>query len=276
MLFDFCFFREQTCILACPYGRFQSVMLDRQSLVISYDANRGEPRGKANRRTDPMQLAVLRERGDCVDCGMCVTTCPTGIDIRDGLQMECIGCAQCIDACDAVMTKIDRPRGLIRYSSQAAIAGERARLIRPRAIIYPLLLVIVLCLFTIVLVNQSDANVTVLRGLGRPFTLMESGDIANQTRIKIINRTDRAAEYRISVELPAHPATDKLRIQLEEHPLRVNPGEARTVPMMIVAAPELFVRGKCPVTIAVSDGAQFQQCHHWELLGPAAPSGATP
>src|SRR5690606_33651444 len=140
ILFDFGFFREQMCIVACPYGRLQSVMLDRDSLIVSYDRARGEPRGKrvaprpakARGKDDPAEggggrlgLAVLQpgaapaEVGDCVDCRMCVTACPTGIDIRDGLQMECISCTQCIDACDAVMTKLGRETGLIRYSSQA-------------------------------------------------------------------------------------------------------------------------------------------------------------
>ena len=168
MMFDFCFFREQTCIVACPYGRFQSVMLDRQSLIISYDVKRGEPRGKVkasrhqgveassvgtssigSRTLDAsMPLPVMpSKQGDCIDCHLCVTTCPTGIDIREGLQMECIGCAQCIDACDDVMDKIDRPRGLIRYSSQSAMAGERKRLLRPRIVVYPLVLVIIASLF---------------------------------------------------------------------------------------------------------------------------------
>ena len=100
MMFDFAYFREQTCLVACPYGRFQSVMLDRDSLIVSYDARRGEPRGKGAR-----QKPEDAELGDCIDCNMCVDTCPTGIDIRDGLQMECIACTQCIDACDRVMDR---------------------------------------------------------------------------------------------------------------------------------------------------------------------------
>jgi cytochrome c oxidase accessory protein FixG len=138
MMFDFCFFREQTCIIACPYGRFQSVLMDRWSMIISYDQQRGAPRGKLKR---PTSLPILQRTasdakppasaggsgssaGDCVDCSMCVSVCPTGIDIRDGLQFECISCAQCIDACDAVMDKISRPRGLIRYGSQAGMSGQ--------------------------------------------------------------------------------------------------------------------------------------------------------
>ena len=132
MLFDFGWFREQMCIVACPYGRLQSVLLDRQSLIVGYDAQRGEPRGKPKKK-----LPRGRSRGDCVDCAACVAVCPTGIDIRDGLQMECIGCAQCIDACDAVMDKLGRAQGLIRYTSQDELAGKPARSLRARTIAYP-------------------------------------------------------------------------------------------------------------------------------------------
>ena len=118
MMFDFVYFREQTCIVACPYGRFQSVMLDRDSLIVSYDPRRGEPRGKLGDRKGG------GSHGDCIDCGMCTDTCPTGIDIRDGLQLECIACTQCIDACNGVMERIGKPKGLIRLSSQAAIEGH--------------------------------------------------------------------------------------------------------------------------------------------------------
>ena len=121
MMFDFSYFREQTCLVACPYGRLQSVMLDRDSLIVSYDPCRGEPRRKLRDRHDGG--GAPSGAGDCIDCGLCTDTCPTGIDIRDGLQMECVACTQCIDACDAVMTRIGKPKGLIRLSSQAAIAG---------------------------------------------------------------------------------------------------------------------------------------------------------
>lgn len=134
MLFDFGYFREQMCLVACPYGRFQSALLDRSSLIVSYDRKRGEPRGRKTVSL-PLVDGAGSARGDCVDCGLCVATCPTGIDIREGLQMECVHCAQCIDACDAVMTKLGMPRGLIRYSSQDAIEGKQARFLRPRVVI---------------------------------------------------------------------------------------------------------------------------------------------
>jgi cytochrome c oxidase accessory protein FixG len=130
VLFDFGYFREQMCTVVCPYARLQSVLLDKSSLVVGYDVKRGEPRGNG-RNTG----------GDCIDCKACVITCPTGIDIRDGLQLECVGCTQCIDACDSVMTKLDKPKGLIRYANQTWFETYAdSKLLRPRVIVYPLVL----------------------------------------------------------------------------------------------------------------------------------------
>lgn len=303
MMFDFTYFREQTCILACPYGRFQSVLMDRHSLIVSYDAKRGEPRGKrkqgaskepkrpadARRSALPAQdarlelpviqanfaprleglslssepAAAVDATGDCVDCRMCVMTCPTGIDIRDGLQMECIGCAQCIDACDAVMTKIGRPRGLIRYSSQSAMAGERPKLLRPRVVVYPLILVILAGLFVMTLLGRGPADVTVLRGLGKPFVELPSGEIANQVRVKIVNRTPQAATFEVSAL-----GVDGVRIESEANPVSVEAGQSSTTPMLVVAPQHVFQRGRCDVTIRVSGPGGFAEETTYRLMGP--------
>lgn len=267
MLFDFGYFREQVCIVACPYGRFQSALLDRDSLIVSYDRARGEPRGKASRKAGRLEAV-----GDCVDCGLCVATCPTGIDIRDGLQMECINCTQCIDACDAVMTKLGRPRGLIRYSSQAAMAGEKVRLIRPRTVIYPAILLVIASAFIGVLVTQSPADVTVMRGMGRPFTALESGEISNPVRIKIVNRTDEPREYLITAADPT------VRVVCETDPVRINGGENATVAASIVAPASAFAQGVHETTLQISDGAGFTREVRYRLLGPgnaaAAANGA--
>ena len=125
VMFDFTWFREQTCMVACPYGRWQSVLLDRESLIVAYDAGRGEPRRSVReRKAAAASTAPASTGGDCIDCNACVATCPTGIDIRDGLQMECIHCTQCADACDAVMRKMHKPTGLIGYTTRAALAGR--------------------------------------------------------------------------------------------------------------------------------------------------------
>ncbi|NBX37776.1 MAG: cytochrome c oxidase accessory protein CcoG, partial [Planctomycetes bacterium] len=142
MLLDFGVFREQVCFAACPYGRLQSVLLDRQSLIIGYDKTRGEPRGKMSAAAFIAANSPEAKKGDCVDCKACVVTCPTGIDIRDGLQLECIGCTQCIDACDTIMLKLNKPKGLIRYASQDELAGKSRKLIRPRVLIYSVLMTV--------------------------------------------------------------------------------------------------------------------------------------
>ena len=258
MLFDFSYFREQTCIVACPYGRFQSVMLDRDSLIVSYDALRGEPRTKG-RRIGGETPAV----GDCIDCGQCTDTCPTGIDIRDGLQMECVACTQCIDACNGVMERLGRPRDLICLSSQARIAREEGRLWRPRVIIYPAVLLVLLGTLGYLLLNRQAADVTLLRGRGQPFTELTAGEVTNLVRVKIANRSGQPTAYQIEVVDLA-----QAKVGLSEHPLRVPAGESRTESLMITVPRSVFQAGKCDITLRVTDGAQFQRDLTCRLLGP--------
>ncbi len=271
MMFDFAYFREQTCIVACPYGRFQSALLDRNSLIVTYDRKRGEPRGKgkrANTSKPDVSLRVMPSTpaaaGDCVDCSLCVQVCPTGIDIREGLQMECIGCAQCIDACDDVMAKLKRPLGLIRYSSESAMAGEKRRLLRPRTVIYPVLLAAVATAFLVLLVSRAPADVTVLRGLGKPFTEMPEDRIGNQVRIKIVNRTDATADYAVSVADP------EVKIEAETSPIRIEPGHMATVPAMISVPRSAFSGGKNNVSLTVDDGHGFHKALVYTLMGPGS------
>ena len=264
MLFNFSYFREQTCLVACPYGRFQSVMLDRDSLIISYDSRRGEPRGRAVRgeqETSP--------RGDCVDCGLCVDTCPTGIDIRDGLQMECVACTQCIDACDGVMDRLGRPRGLIRFSSQARIAGLRSRLLRPRVILYPAILLGLVTAFAFVLARKESADVTLLRGLGLPFTELAAGEITNSIRVKIRNRNASPAEYRLEAVDP------QARLTSSGEALAVSAGGSRTETVLITVPRSVFRNGSYEVTLRVSDGEGYRREFKYRLLGPqSAPADA--
>lgn len=269
MVFDFCYFREQTCIIACPYGRLQSVLFDRDTLVISYDPKRGEPRGKPKRRREAPSATSHRDqqRGDCVDCDLCVDTCPTGIDIRDGVKMECIGCAQCIDACDRVMDRLGRPRGLIRYSSQARIAGEGSRIIRPRVIIYPLILVVLAVVFSVALSGQKSADVTLLRGLGMPFVKLATGEISNQVRLKITNRGVRPAAYSVEI-VGGTPG----RLIVDETPFTVEAGKSRTQALLIVEPESVFVGGTYSITLRVADGGDFSEELTCRLFGPVAPS----
>lgn len=258
MMFDFSFFREQTCIVACPYGRFQSVMLDRDSLIVSYDPRRGEPRGKGRRSG-----AESRQLGDCIDCRMCVDTCPTGIDIRDGLQMECIACTQCIDACEHVMDKVGKPRGLIRFSSQARIDSGPSRLLRPRVIAYPAAMLVVLVAFGAVLGGKQSADVTLLRGLGLPFTELKPGEITNQIRVKIKNRSGADAEYRIELA-----EGQKAVLNAPVNPVPVTAGESRTEPIFLTLPATMFQRGQHEIGLRVSDGKGFSRELKYRLLGP--------
>jgi len=267
MYLDFGYFREQVCVVACPYGRFQSVLLDRRSLIVGYDERRGEPRGKL--RKDAGGDVLATDRGDCIDCKLCVTTCPTGIDIREGLQMECINCTQCIDACDAVMDRIGKPRGLIRYSSQEELAGESRKLFRPRVVLYPLVLVVVLVLFVWTLATKKNADVTVLRAAATPYTTLESGEIMNRIRVKIANRDDRDHDYDIAVV-----GQPEVHIKTAQNPLAVKAGHTEMAGIFVIAPPSTFVRGRKEIRLKVTDGHGFEVVKRCKLLGPYSTGGA--
>jgi cytochrome c oxidase accessory protein FixG len=262
MLINFGWFREQTCIVACPYGRLQSVLLDRQSLIVGYDAARGEPRGKPKKH-----LPVIGARGDCVDCGACVAVCPTGIDIRHGLQMECIGCAQCIDACDTVMDKLDRPRHLIGYTSQEELAGKPRRLLRPRMIVYPSLLAIVGSLLLWSVMTRSTAEVTALRNEGPSFVVLPDGRIASQVRLKIENETTERRRYVVSLA-DAPDAALKSALAVWE----IKPHHASEIPLFVEAAPATFTRGQRRIHLRVFDDQGFARIVAITLLGPMGES----
>lgn len=252
---DFTYFREQTCLVACPYGRMQSVLLDRQSLIVAYDPTRGEPRMKGKVRPEGA--------GDCIDCAACVTTCPTGIDIRDGLQMECIHCTQCADACDEIMTRVNKPKGLIRYSSRELLEGHKRHLIRPRTVLYPLALAVFLGGFTYALATRDAADVTVLGGQGEPFTVQADGRIANQVRVKIANRTNADHDYRIEVVGAAEGS-----VVVPQNPLRVTAGESAVTTLFVLLPRSSFHDGEHRVTVRVSDDAGFSTNVAYRLVGP--------
>ena len=256
IFFDFTYFREQTCIVACPYGRWQSVLLDRQSLIVAYDYERGEPRTKGRLQTEGA--------GDCIDCGACVQTCPTGIDIRDGLQMECIHCTQCSDACDEIMRKVDRPEGLIRYTTQEALQGGKAGWLRPRMVLYPAALLLFLGAFTWALANRAEAEVTLLRGIGAPFAQGADGLVSNQVRVKVVNRSRAAQDYQITVE--GAPAATVIA---PENPLHVEPGAMATTSIFVLLPPSEFIHGEKAVVVRLDDGNRFSESIPWRLAGPS-------
>ncbi len=255
IVFDFTFFREQTCIVACPYGRWQSVLLDKQSLVVAYDRARGEPRMKGKVRPP--------DAGDCIDCGACTLTCPTGIDIRDGLQMECIHCAQCADACDGIMARIDKPRGLIRYTSTAALMGERVRRLRPRVVLYPLALALSLGGFVYALDTEPPADVTVLRGQGEPYVIEADGRVANQVRVKITNRSRVDHQYRVAVT-----GAEDAQVIEPGLPLSVASGATETTSLFILVPESAFHDGERHVMLTVTDEARYHETIPYRLVGP--------
>lgn len=254
MMFHFSVFREQLCTLVCPYGRLQSVLLDRGSMVVRYDAARGEPKGPARR------LPVLGEppSGDCVDCHKCVRTCPTGIDIRDGLQMECVNCTQCIDACNEVMDKLGRRSGLVGYGVQARTGGLRWRLLG-----YSLLAAVAAAAFVTAVALRQDFDAVVLRAGGQPFSVADDGAIRNVFRLKLTNRASEAATYELTALAPGGA-----RLRSVGPALVLEPGATATFPLIVLAPAAAFVSGRAQLTFEVRSSQEVQR-FVTPLLGPA-------
>ena len=266
--FNFTYFREQTCLIVCPYGRWQSALIDRHSKIVAYDYVRGEPRAHGAKDRDPAA-------GDCIDCKACVQTCPTGIDIRNGLQMECVHCTQCIDACDEIMDRIGKPRGLIRYSSQDEIAGQPRHLLRLRTILYPVVLAILLGGLGTTMYLKKAADLTVLRGLDGPFAIEADGRISNQIRIKLTNRRGEDMAYTIVLDSLATDgvAPNEVTVIAPENPLRVQAGETRTTSVFVLLPARAFPAGERFIRITVADDRGYQETVPYRLLGPS--QGAT-
>lgn len=187
LYFAFSWFREQFCIILCPYGRLQSALTDDHSIMIAYDQKRGEPRGKAGSTT-----------GACIDCNRCVQVCPTAIDIRNGMQLECIGCGACVDACDNIMIKIKRQTGLVRYDSHVGFHGGKTKIIRPRIILYTLLLIVGIGAFFYSISRLSSMNASAVRMVGAPF-YVSGGVLRNQFLIRVINKHNSPSTYRLEI-----------------------------------------------------------------------------
>lgn len=188
--------REQVCIYMCPYARFQAVMFDKDTLIVSYDAARGEPRGSRKRTADPKELGL----GECIDCELCVQVCPVGIDIRNGLQYECITCAACIDVCDDVMDKMNYPRGLIRYTTEEELAGRTTKIIRPRLIGYLVVLIAMVTAFAIAITKLVPLELEVLRDRNQLYRVTNSGAIENSYLIRIVNKDQKDHTYILSLQ----------------------------------------------------------------------------
>ncbi|WP_205202039.1 cytochrome c oxidase accessory protein CcoG [Azonexus hydrophilus] len=235
------FLREQVCKYMCPYARFQGVMFDPDTLVITYDRERGEPRGARKKGASGEQL------GDCVDCGLCVAVCPTGIDIRNGIQYECIGCGACIDACEPVMDKIGKPRGLIRYTTENALAQHFTKkdvlshLARPRIVLYSAVLVLI-CLATAwSMATRVPLMVDVIRDRSTLSREADDGSIENVYNLKLMNTTESAQRYRLTVDGLAG-----IRLS-EEAPIEVRSAENHEVTVVVQVPPESGKSGANPI-----------------------------
>ncbi|WP_373522587.1 cytochrome c oxidase accessory protein CcoG [Aquiflexum sp.] len=196
-LFVFSWFREQACIVVCPYGRLQGVLLDANSINVTYDHVRGEPRA-------PIRKNIIEEspKGDCIDCNLCVQVCPTGIDIRNGVQMECVNCTACIDACDEVMEKVDRPLGLIRYASDNSVEKRTQKLITTRVKVYSLMLIILMGAFVALIATRDDLGATVTRFRGMTYQARDTGEVSNLYEVTFINKTFDPQTVELKTEDP--------------------------------------------------------------------------
>lgn len=265
MLFDFLFFREQLCLIACPYGRFQSVMLDASSRIVGYDPNRGEPRRKGKRKVAKTENSDPAAAGDCVDCGQCVVVCPTGIDIRDGLQMECINCTQCIDACNEVMDKVGLPQGLIRYTSQDELAGKPSGWLRARTILYPLALAAAIGAFLFVLSGKYAFDASILRAAGNPYSLDGMGRVRNNMKVRLVNRGEDTQAYKVESLEPAGLVVTVV----DEDGMQLDAGGTSVVPLSVQFPAGLTgAKGRREAKLRVTDEAGNERILDFNLLGP--------
>jgi cytochrome c oxidase accessory protein FixG len=218
--------REQVCIYMCPYARFQSAMFDSDTLIVSYMPERGEPRGSRKRSADPKALGL----GDCIDCTLCVQVCPTGIDIRDGLQYQCIACSACIDACDDVMDKMGYDKGLIKYTTQNAIEGKPSHILRPRIVVYALILLTMISIFVYSFSQRTSLGLDVIRDRNSLYRETSEGLIENVYILKILNMDDAAHEYNLGVRgIPG------LQLYKDASRIRVEAGDVMELPVRLQA-----------------------------------------
>ncbi|WP_347168901.1 cytochrome c oxidase accessory protein CcoG [Pseudomonas salmasensis] len=234
--------REAVCMHMCPYARFQSVMFDKDTLTISYDAARGEQRGPRKRDVQPAEVGL----GDCIDCQLCVQVCPTGIDIRDGLQMECIGCAACIDACDSIMDKVGYARGLVSYTSEHQLQGGKTHLLRPRLIGYSAVLVVMIAALVVALIERPMVSLDVTKDRGM-FRENSQGLIENIYSLKVINKTQQRQDYRLElVDAEGFQLQGKTQVSLA-------PGEIVDVPVSVALLADTPASSSQTIRFKVTD-----------------------
>ncbi|QLF91944.1 cytochrome c oxidase accessory protein CcoG [Pseudomonas sp. ABC1] len=254
------YLREQVCIHMCPYARFQSVMFDKDTLIVSYDPRRGETRGPRKKDADYKAAGL----GDCIDCTMCVQVCPTGIDIRDGLQIECIGCAACIDACDAIMDKMHYPKGLISYTTEHNLSGQKTHLIRPRLIGYAIALVTMMSIFAYAVAERPLVKLDVLKDRVL-YRENEKGYVENVYTLKIMNKAQHAQTFTIRAS-----GLDGLSYEGRTE-VRANAGELVTLPVELSIAPEKLPSSTNEIIFHVqsADDASINDDADSRFIGPS-------
>jgi len=253
--------REQVCIYMCPYARFQSAMFDKDTLVISYDSERGEPRGSRKKSIDPRSKGL----GDCIDCTMCVQVCPTGIDIRNGLQYQCIACAACVDVCNQVMDQMGYAKGLIRYTTENAVRGKLTHVIRPRVIIYAAILLTVIASLAYAISQRVPLELDVIRDRNTLFRETNEGLIENVYTLKILNMDTKAHEYDLQVS-----GLEGLRLDLDQQRIRLDSGEVRDLVVRLSADPYDLKKRSSEVlfSIQAADDPSLRVVEDARFLGP--------
>jgi cytochrome c oxidase accessory protein FixG len=254
------YLREQVCIYMCPYARFQSVMFDQDTLIVSYDPRRGEQRGPRKRDADYKAEGL----GDCIDCKMCVHVCPTGIDIRDGLQIECIGCAACIDACDSIMDKMNYPKGLISYTTEHNLSGQKTQLVRPRLIGYAVALLAMIMVFAWAIASRSLVELDVLKDRVL-YRENEEGRIENVYTLKIMNKAQREVTYQIEAD-----GLDGL-VYEGKREIKASAGEVLSLPVELSIDPEKLPSSTNNIVFRIhaTDDASIQSDADSRFIGPS-------
>lgn len=253
--FVFAYFREQACTLVCPYGRLQGVMLDQNSIVIHYDYKRGEPRGKIKKES-------TEKFGDCIDCYLCVDVCPTGIDIRNGTQLECVNCTACIDICDEVMVKVNRQKGLIRYASKNEIDIGKRSVFTLRAISYTVVLFLLISLISFLLINRSEVELSILRSPGMLFQEQPGNKLSNLYDVKIINKSFNSIPISLFVEnIPS------AEIKIIGNSLKVEAQDIAEAKFFVVLPKEEIKFLKTPLIIAVKSNGKILDVIQTSFLG---------
>lgn len=256
----FAWFREQACVAVCPYGRLQGVLLSKESIVVAYDWLRGEPRGKLKKN----QTTITEKQGDCIDCKLCVHVCPTGIDIRNGTQLECVNCTACIDACDDVMSKISKPTGLIRYSSHQAIQEGKQKLFTPRVAGYSIVLTALISALSFFVFTRADIETTILKVPGTLYTKTDDGQITNLYSIEFVNKTFDDLDLSVKLESPASATYQKIG-----DPKILVPREGILKGMIMVKLPEEAIQSmKTEIEFGIYKGDEKIETARAKFIGP--------